>query len=634
MPCGQITHETGEEALAVGMRLADGELHREDGAVLAQALDLAADADDPPLAGGTVAGEIAVVALPVGGRHQHAHVAADDLLGTVAEQPHRRRAERADQAALIDGDDRLRHGLQSRAQPFLSLLALGDVAIGLEHQEPAVGLAKNFLTALHHHPSTVPGEVDQLAYPVTLPCQRRLEQGCALRMARPEQLVAHLPQRFLGPMAVKTHGPRIPVHDGAAQLPDEDCLLREVEQPRLSLGHDLGPLALREIDDHADEAGCPALLALAVEVNARPREQPALGPARHHDPELGLIVAARRGVPGMGDGSLHGRHVVRVHPRPAGLVRDLLARHEAQQLAEAVVAGQGAGRGVEIPEAQLARLQRQATQLLAPLQAFLGALALGDVLHDGDRAQRLAVRVAQNDGAHQAPDRPAILADVALLVLELVDLTAGQAIVARLVLLAIVRIGHVPGGHAQELLLGIAEQLTIGAVDAQKATGERFHFGLGRLSGLEDGPVLGLASLQLALLPLPFRDVAGDLGSTDDGTGPVSDRRDRQRYVDKAAVLASPCRLVMVDPLASADALEDGRHLRLVTGRRQDEDVPALDLRSSIAEQALGRPVPAGDDALESLADDGVIGVLDDRSQKHCGVLCSKQARQGSLLHR
>jgi hypothetical protein len=134
------------------MRLADGELHREDGAVLAQALDLAADADDPPLAGGTVAGEIAVVALPVRGRHQHTDVAADDFLGTVAEQPHRRRAERADQAALIDGDDRLRHGLQSRAQPLLGLLALGDVAIGLEHQEPAVGLAQDLLAALHHDP--------------------------------------------------------------------------------------------------------------------------------------------------------------------------------------------------------------------------------------------------------------------------------------------------------------------------------------------------------------------------------------------------------------------------------------------------------------------------------------------------
>jgi hypothetical protein len=203
-------------------------------------------------------------------------------------------------------------------------------------------------------------------------------------MRRPEQLVAHLPQRFLGLVPVKAHGPRIPVHDGAAQLPDQDCLLREVEQPGLSLGHDLGPLALGEIDDHADEAGCPPHLAL--EVNARPREQPALGPARHHDPELRLIVAARYGVPGMGDGSLHGRHVVRVHARPAGLVRDLLARHEAQQLAESVVAGEGAGRGVEIPEAQLARLQRQAAQLLAPLQAFLGALALGDVLHDSDSA--------------------------------------------------------------------------------------------------------------------------------------------------------------------------------------------------------------------------------------------------------
>ena len=67
VPCGQIAHEAGEEALAVGMRLADGELHREDGAVLALALDLAADADDPPLAGAHGSGRDSRRGSPGGG---------------------------------------------------------------------------------------------------------------------------------------------------------------------------------------------------------------------------------------------------------------------------------------------------------------------------------------------------------------------------------------------------------------------------------------------------------------------------------------------------------------------------------------------------------------------------------------
>ena len=58
---GEVADETGEQALTRLARLADRQLHREGAAVLALPDDNATDADDAPLAGGTVAGKVAVV---------------------------------------------------------------------------------------------------------------------------------------------------------------------------------------------------------------------------------------------------------------------------------------------------------------------------------------------------------------------------------------------------------------------------------------------------------------------------------------------------------------------------------------------------------------------------------------------
>ena len=49
-----------------------------------------------------------------------------------------------------------------------------------------------------------------------------------------------------------------------------------------------------------------------------------------------------------------------------------------------------------------------------------------------------------------------------------------------------------------------------------------------------------------------------------------------------------------------------------VLGRHQDGDVPADDLVGGVAEDPLGAPVPARDDAVEGLGDDGIVGRFDD----------------------
>ena len=129
-------------------------------------------------------------------------------------------------------------------------------------------------------------------------------------------------------------------------------------------------------------------------------------------------------------------------------------------------------------------------------------------------------------------------------------------------------------------------------------------------------PKLVEAQLALPLGPSPLGDVAGDLGGAGEPPPGVTDRRDGERDLDQRAVLAPADRLEVVDPLATPDALEDRRHLVLPPRWRQERDRPADHLGGSVAEEALGGAVPAGDDAVEGLAHDRVVGALDERGQE------------------
>src|SRR5207244_13000924 len=66
---------------------------------------------------------------------------------------------------------------------------------------------------------------------------------------------------------------------------------------------------------------------------------------------------------------------------------------------------------------------------------------------------------------------------------------------------------------------------------------------------------------QLLLGPYALADVARDRGGPDDVAIPIMDGRHAERYRDGAPILLDAYRLVVIDPLALADPLENGGHL-------------------------------------------------------------------------
>src|SRR5690606_31507 len=71
-------------------------------------------------------------------------------------------------------------------------------------------------------------------------------------------------------------------------------------------------------------------------------------------------------------------------------------------------------------------------------------------------------------------------------------------------------------------------------------------------------------------------------------------------------------RLVIPDPLAGAYARQNAWPFVCTVRRNEDGDGPADHFGCRVAEQALGAAVPGGNDALEVLGDDGVVGMFDD----------------------
>ena len=131
--------------------------------------------------------------------------------------------------------------------------------------------------------------------------------------------------------------------------------------------------------------------------------------------------------------------------------------------------------------------------------------------------------------------------------------------------------------------------------------GEDLHNGEQVLYAVGEFP--GQHSLAFFKL-LSRSDVARDLGGTDNSTGVVANRRDRQRNVDQTTVLAASDRFVVIDFYAASDALQDGRHLVLAIGCRQNRDWSTDHLLGSVAEEPFRGGVPAGDDAIKRLAHD------------------------------
>jgi hypothetical protein len=122
--------------------------------------------------------------------------------------------------------------------------------------------------------------------------------------------------------------------------------------------------------------------------------------------------------------------------------------------------------------------------------------------------------------------------------------------------------------------------------------------------------------------PLPFllrslaiADVPGDLGGADDGAVLRLDRRDRQRHRHERAVSAAADGLVVFDPFAASDAGQDLVFLLLPVVGDDATNGLADHLRFRKAEHPLGGRIPGGDDAVQILADDGIVARIDDRGE-------------------
>ena len=119
----------------------------------------------------------------------------------------------------------------------------------------------------------------------------------------------------------------------------------------------------------------------------------------------------------------------------------------------------------------------------------------------------------------------------------------------------------------------------------------------------------------LPLDPLLVRDVAGRLGGADDPAERVAHRRHGERDLDERAVLAAAHGLEVVHRLSATDAPQDVGLLAMSIGRDDQQDGLADRLGRGIAEQSLGPAIPGGDDPVQRLADDGVVGGVHDRRQ-------------------
>ena len=118
----QIMGDADEVARSFEPDFADRQIHREGGAVLASPDDLSADANDLLDAGSPVGGEITVMRLAIGRRHQQLDVPSERFLGAVAEQLLRASAEEQYVAGLVDHDETIDHAAEDGFELFRRLV--------------------------------------------------------------------------------------------------------------------------------------------------------------------------------------------------------------------------------------------------------------------------------------------------------------------------------------------------------------------------------------------------------------------------------------------------------------------------------------------------------------------------------
>src|SRR3977135_3607438 len=106
--------------------------------------------------------------------------------------------------------------------------------------------------ARHHDLCTVPLRMGEFPLPPAGAEQLRIDFCQRLGEARLQDLVTGFVDRLLAVPSVESLGTAIPVGDGVGHIPNENRVMREVEEARLLAQHPFGLLAL---DGDAREMG-------------------------------------------------------------------------------------------------------------------------------------------------------------------------------------------------------------------------------------------------------------------------------------------------------------------------------------------------------------------------------------------
>src|SRR5262249_41656859 len=107
-------------------------------------------------------------------------------------------------------------------------------------------------------------------------------------------------------------------------------------------------------------------------------------------------------------------------------------------------------------------------------------------------------------------------------------------------------------------------------------------------------------------------NIAGDLCRADDVPMMIFYGRDGQRNIDALAVLANATCLKVINSFACANSGQDTRLIIVQLRRNNGCDRLPDDFLCPVAEGAFRGLVPTGDDPVQILADDGIVGGSND----------------------
>src|ERR1700730_7456204 len=103
----------------------------------------------------------------------------------------------------------------------------------------------------------------------------------------------------------------------------------------------------------------------------------------------------------------------------------------------------------------------------------------------------------------------------------------------------------------------------------------------------------------------------------------MHNRRDRQAHVDELSVFADSNRFERFNSLSLANTSQQCLYFFFSIGWRQNGNVLSNDFCRAVSVQSLGGGIPARNDAVQSLTDNRIVGVLNDRrllGEVHIGL--------------